>query len=248
MVVAEVQREVINLFEGGDKEQILSATKTRLDCFSKSMASTAFLQYKNLIVSKISLQEFESLCRDAIYEVLLQHEPTIILDHYHTKYSRQDSTMNALMEQVYDKIVPAHLELPKKFWLISSSGYPPPYAGAISAFQQFSHKKSPMQKVDVLRETAKKICLCVEQFWNVNRKDFPTGEDPAVAADDLVSIFCYVIIKSKVHLLYSESEYIGDYISDGNLMGEIGYLITTFQCCCQVLLNMDAAELLKEPA
>jgi len=248
MVVAQVSRDIINSFEGGeDKEKILADAKSRIDSFAQSMSATAFLQYKN-IVSKLTPHEFAALCRDSVFEALLSREPNVILDYYHTKFAHQDITLCNLFEQVSESILPGHLEIPEKFWLISHNGHVSvPYAAAISAFQKFHERKSPMYKVEVLRDTAHKICQCVEQFWNVNRLDFPTGEDPTIAADDLVSIFCYVILKSKVQLLYSESEYIGDYISDNNLVGEIGYLITTLQCCCHVLCDLDPNVIHKDP-
>lgn len=65
---------------------------------------------------------------------------------------------------------------------------PPPYCAAISIFQQFPRAKSPLAKVAVIRDTARSICMSIEQFWDVNRADFPRGEDPSV----YVSVFVFI--------------------------------------------------------
>lgn len=247
MVVAEFGREIVNSFEGGDMEKALVDIKSRLLTFSNSMAATAFLQYKD-ILAQVPLQDFLLLCQDAMYEVLLDKEPNVILDYYHTKFAQQDHALCSLSDVLASKITPEHIDVAQKFWLISNNGQmPPPYCAAISIFQQFPQAKSPLAKVAVLKDVARSICMSIEQFWDINRGEFPRGEDPSVSADDLVAIFSYVIIKSKVPLIYSESEYICDFVSDRNLMGETGYLITTFQCCCMSLAAIDPSELLKVP-
>lgn len=248
MVVAGFGKELINSLEGGGLSVVLADIKQSCQTFSKSMAGTIFLQYKD-ILHNITLDDFSELCQDATYEALLSKEPNIILDYYHTKFYQQDNTLCLLSAAVSDSLTPANLEIQEKFWLVPKSKrrMPPPYCAAISVFQQFSYHRSPLAKVSVLRDTAKSICLCVEQFWDVNRAEICKGEDPSISADDLVGIFSYVIIKSKVVLLYSECEYICDFISDRNLMGESGYLVTTLQCCLMSLCTLDATELSKEP-
>jgi len=120
MVVAEFGREIINSFEGGDMGAALYEIKARLQTFSNSMAATAFLQY-NDILGGFALPEFTLLCQDAMYEVLLDREPNVILDYYHTKFSKQDHAICSLSEAVTSRLVPAHMDVDKKFWLISVS-------------------------------------------------------------------------------------------------------------------------------
>jgi len=247
MVVADFGREIINSFEGGDMGAVLDEIKSRLETFSNSMSGTAFLQYKDILAG-VTPEEFSLLCQDAMYEALLDREPNVILDYYHMKFARQDHAICSLSEAVASRLTPAHMEVSSKFWLITKNGHmPPPYCAAISILQQLPHARSPLAKVAVVKDAARSICMSIEQFWDVNRADFPRGEDPSVSADDLVAIFSYVIIKSKVQLLYSESQYICDFISDRNLMGETGYLITTLQCCCISLASLEPSELMKVP-
>ena len=54
------------------------------------MAGTAFLQYRD-ILGGVGLSEFSLICQDAIYEVLLDREPNVILDYYHMKVYHEGS-------------------------------------------------------------------------------------------------------------------------------------------------------------
>lgn len=244
MVVVEFGREILNTFECGDMARAFEDIKSRLESFSGSMADTLFLNYSD-ILGDLTSEDFSTLCQDALYDSLLSREPNVILDYYHTKFAERDQAICVLRERVASQLTPSIMDIQKKFCLTPKTGTMQPYAAAISTFQQISKKQSPLSKVGVLKETATSICCCIDQYWDVNRADFPKGEDPSISADDLVAIFSYVILKSQVGLVYSESEYIFDFVNEMNLRGETGYLITTFQCCCMSLASLEHTELLR---
>jgi hypothetical protein len=96
--------------------------------------------------------------------------------------------------------------------------------------KSLSAARSPTEKLTCLVETGKLICVSVSDFWR-QRKDpselvmcaanfsaEATTRDVLTAnlrgADDLMPIYCYVVIKANVPHLYTESMIMQDFMSD----------------------------------
>jgi len=64
-----------------------------------------------------------------------------------------------------------------------------------------------------------------------------------IGADELLPLFNYVIIKSAVPFLYSELSLIADFIDDQNSIGQLGYILVSFQTCLQYISHFDFDEM-----
>jgi len=100
-----------------------------------------------------------------------------------------------------------------------------PYQTAIEKFRGVPDLRSPLQKVRCLVSVVKEIEKCVLRFWE--RRDPPSSI--SLTADDLVSIFAYIVIQAKVDNLYSECEFQADFLSQSDCNDIGGYALATFQ-------------------
>jgi hypothetical protein len=63
-----------------------------------------------------------------------------------------------------------------------------------------------------------------------------------VGAEELVPILCFVIVKANISSLYSELQLLGDFIEQSAMIGEVGYVLASFQTCVEYLLQFKPIE------
>ncbi|CAB3990000.1 alsin-like isoform X1, partial [Paramuricea clavata] len=141
-----------------------------------------------------------------------------------------------------DLALMSYLEVKRTFWLASEETnglvyeadltdwkHTHYYGKAVDAFQQISTKFSPMEKISVLKETFHRIHKEVQDFWK--------GEEKIVSLDDLFPVFQFVVIRSRVHHLGSEIDFIEDLMEAKYRAGEQGHMFTTLKACYYQILN-----------
>jgi len=108
-----------------------------------------------------------------------------------------------------------------------------PYHRAIKTLRKISHVKSPRDKLGCILQTFKDIIQSVGNFWE--RYD----REAVVGADDLVPIFAYVILKSRVPKIFSEMNFIWEFATDDEMNGKYGYGFATFQIGIEIIARLD---------
>jgi len=227
MIISDFGRRMEKSHENGeDMEQVLAEARGTLDTFSQSIADTIKSEEISLNVAPF---DFSSICLDACYESICSREPPVILSFYHRKYAEKDKALYAKCEKLGTSITPAQANVQEKFCLQETEGgNNVPFFKAIFIFKKFTHKKTPHSKIQVLRDTVQSICHDTGQSVDLAHP---------VTADDLMAILTYVVLKSKIRTLFSESEFIHDFLGKQHLSGMHGYLVTTLQCCCMHVLS-----------
>jgi hypothetical protein len=234
MVMEDFGRRIERSYENReDMEQVLEDTRYTLDTFAQSISDTMKTEEISLGMANF---DFSSLCLDACHEAICAREPPIILSLYHKKFEGKDHRLHALCELLGPHVSPAQLNVPEKlcFPEKEENGANVPFHKAITIFKKFSRKKTPLSKLRVLSKVVRTICDAASHIDLSNKLN----------ADDLMTILAYVILKSKARKLFSESEFIHDFLGKQPLAGEQGYLVTTLQCCCMFICSEEFIELI----
>jgi len=79
------------------------------------------------------------------------------------------------------------------------------------------------------------ICHCITQYYKDSQSD---NKQIQIGGDDLLPLFAYVVIRSGVPNLYSEYQYMQDFVAGegGCLSGESGYFLVTFGTSLALIL------------
>ncbi|GAM19687.1 hypothetical protein SAMD00019534_028620 [Acytostelium subglobosum LB1] len=183
----------------------------------------------------------------AVERALFNHLHPAIYGHYIQQYAQEDEEHTAKVRQ-FLTLTPMHLSIPQKFWLIDDhpsgidgSDELVPYQHAIDIMSKLYTYQSPSDKIQCLVDTSNAICEDIRLFWRA-RKNRP---DLTLGADDLLPLFTFVIIKSKIPHMYTESIYLQDFLDDSLSTKIQGYFLVTFQTCLSLLCAWDLDELLQ---
>jgi hypothetical protein len=232
LIVADFARKLERAYENREEmHQVIVETKDLLHTFSQSIADTLKTEEISLNVVQF---DFESICLDASYEAICSSEPPIILSSYQSKFAEKDKTLYGVCEKLAASITPSQVNVPSNLCPQETESNNVPFFKSIFIFKKFPHKKTALSKVQVLRDTVQSICYSTGQSADLSISP--------ISADDLMAILTYVIIKSKIKTLVSESEFIHDFLGKQHLAGEQGYLVTTLQCCCMFISSPEFME------
>jgi hypothetical protein len=99
-----------------------------------------------------------------------------------------------------------------------------------------STKRTPISKLACLRAVHDAIVDETHIMWQryqslTNLSSATSSDSFVLAADDLVTILCYILVHSKCPTLVADNQYLLDFVDQGNMLGQDGYLLTTLQVC-----------------
>ena len=66
---------------------------------------------------------------------------------------------------------------------------------------------------------------------------------PCSGGDELLPLFAYVVIRSGITFLWSESSFIETFINEKTAIEKGGYLLATLQTCLNLVNTIDIAQL-----
>jgi hypothetical protein len=107
-----------------------------------------------------------------------------------------------------------------------------PLQKCASALRSIQSVVVPTQKLRIIVDVLRQIARCAGPY--------------SLAADDLIPLFCYVVVYSNVSDLYSQSAFIDRFASEQSGYGESGYALATLQAALAGICLMDRAALLAE--
>jgi hypothetical protein len=140
----------------------------------------------------------------------------------------------------YSDLTCADLGIEKKFQIdsVSVSGQNNGYDKAINKLRELEINYSPLRKLGIIISTTRLICECVDDYW----KDDPSmnKENLVIDADQILSIFLYIVIKAKVWNLKGHVGLIYDFGRKIVQNGQMGYYVTTIEACIMQVENMGS--------
>ena len=110
-----------------------------------------------------------------------------------------------------------------------------PYLRVIKRLQQLQTLESPMEKLDVISHINESICAAVDEFW----RGIPIEKDKLfIDADQLLSLYIYVIIESRMSDLWVHLALVNQFTPYIAKTHNAGYNLTSLEACLIHIMDM----------
>ena len=136
----------------------------------------------------------------------------------------------------------------KKFSLISEDKEynKLPFGQAIEFLKKIVDFKVPLEKLIIIASVSSLITECVNIYWK-NMERYIQPSMLSIDADELMTIFMYIIYKCNMPLLFVHADFIKYFTSPTTKNTMIGYYYTTLKGCLDYLLEIkNKEEFIKE--
>jgi len=118
------------------------------------------------------------------------------------------------------------------------------YCKAITTLKRINKTFIPYEKMMIIASISNEIASCINDFWE-DMKDVISTSLLNINADELMTIFIYILIKSEINDLLVHSKIIKDFTTSATRSSVIGYYYTTLEASlCFILSINDKSELL----
>lgn len=222
---------------------LLSALVEEIKAFVM-LVLQSMIHYYGGVVSKIIEEKPGEMYDLILEEVFTDGLQDCLLDCYYTMNSQYEVNYRSKIEQ-YSNLECSDLGIEKKFQIdvgdaaLGTTGY----AKAISKLRELEINYSPLKKLDIIIATTRLICECVDDYW----KDDPSmnKENLVIDADQILSIFLYIVIKGRVLNLKGHVNLIYDFGRKIVQNGQMGYYVTTIEACILQVENMGSELLMR---
>ena len=113
-----------------------------------------------------------------------------------------------------------------------------PYLDAINYLKQIDTYRAPLEKLIVIALISVIITDCVDKYWESLKKDLP-GKFLNIDADELMSIYLYIIYKLKRPELFVQLDFIKYFTTNQTKQSMIGYYYTALEGCLNFILSLE---------
>ena len=112
-----------------------------------------------------------------------------------------------------------------------------PYGEAIAFLKTISEFKVPLEKLVVVASVSSLITDCVNKYWK-NMERFITPSLLTINADELMTIFVYIVYRCNMPNIFIHADFIKYFTSPTTKATMIGYYFTTLNGCLDYLLEV----------
>jgi hypothetical protein len=161
--------------------------------------------------------------------------PPLLAAYRSRNYTEEVTTARNMCRHV--NVTPKDLHVRRKFWLLEQAT--PPYSQAISEVCRVCELQCPSAKLACLVSTSRLVVQCIDDYHEARGQ--PKGAaDNGVGVDDILPIMSYVIIRSALPQLVSETALMEEFIQEGYMKGEEGFCLTSFMTALKFVSCMSS--------
>ena len=113
-----------------------------------------------------------------------------------------------------------------------------PYLNAINYLGQIDTYKAPLEKLIVIALISVIITDCIDKYWDSFKNDI-SPKFLNINADELMSIYLYIIYKLKSPSLFVHLDFIKYFTTPISKQSMIGYYFTALEGCLNFILNIE---------
>ena len=113
-----------------------------------------------------------------------------------------------------------------------------PYKKAIEYIKTLKYYKVPLEKLTVIALTSIIITKSVDEFW-IKEKNFLNKKILTIDADELMSIYLYIVYNMKEYNIFTELDFIDNFITSASKQSMVGYYYTTVIGCINYILKVN---------
>ena len=115
-----------------------------------------------------------------------------------------------------------------------------PYGDAIEFLEIIKDYKTPLEKLTVIALESALITICVNNFWRDKKK--LSNDFLRIDADQLLSIYLYIIFKMNTDKIYTQLDFIQNFIGIASKQSMVGYFFTTVDGCIKFIMSVKSKE------
>ena len=115
-----------------------------------------------------------------------------------------------------------------------------PYGKAIEFIELIKYYKTPLEKLSIIALESALITTSVNSFWK-EQKNLPNNF-LRIDADELLSIYLYIICKMNTDTIFTQLDYIQNFIGLASKQSLVGYFYTTVEGCIKFLISAKSKE------
>jgi len=209
-----------------------------------------------LILAKFKLldsQEGAAECSAALKFIIIPQLYHILFPLYVAANLKKDTHLQKKMEMI-SGITMEELHIKPIFRLSEEEKEEPEeeeykwrsgaYSKALSVLNNLHSYKTPYHKLDCILLVRHLVNNAVLDYWKNKFTEDPElkqsirTDDLILTADDLVSIFTFLIIKVRVKHIYSQFAFITDFLDGCFTIGDAAYSLTTLQVAIESIEEM----------
>ena len=113
-----------------------------------------------------------------------------------------------------------------------------PYFDAIEYLKQIDAYKVPLEKLTIIALISVIITDCIDQYWDSMKNEIPP-KLLNIDADELISIYLYIIYKLKMQSLFVHLDFIRYFTTQISKQSMIGYYFTAVEGCLNYILKAE---------
>ena len=113
-----------------------------------------------------------------------------------------------------------------------------PYFDAIEYLRQIDTYRVPLEKLTIVALISVIITDCIDQYWDSMKNEIPP-KLLNIDADELISIYLYIIYKLKMQSLFVHLDFIRYFTTQISKQSMIGYYFTAVEGCLNYILKAE---------
>lgn len=203
----------------------------------------AMIHYYGGVVAKTIEEKPGEMYDLMLEEVFTDSLQAALLRVHRLVYQKNDELYREKLEK-YAYLTCADLGIHRYFQLDVDIGKGiKPYFKAIEKLKELEKQFSPLRKLGVIVQVSRILCECVDEYW----KDDTTvlKEDLVISADQILSIFLYIVIKARITCLAGHVQMILEFGREIVRNGSMGYYVTTLEACVDQVESLSSELLAK---
>lgn len=213
--LANVLYQFSKMLEINDGEEF----KADVDSFQQTLQTKlfkTFWKYENPVL--------EELMSDVIYKAIFTDSVSAKLwKAYKKKYSTQDDRFIAICHQ-NDDVKLSNFGVKPRFCL---DGEDNPYSGVIHLIKTIEDDASIENRLNIIGKGISDISRTVKHYY-LFTKEY-TDEQLSLAADDMLPIFVYILLRAKITCMYTVLNLCSDFMDEEAMRGSGGYCLATLE-------------------
>ena len=123
----------------------------------------------------------------------------------------------------------------------ASGKLPIPYYSAINLLKNIKNYKTPFEKIVILAALSDQVMESVSTFWS-SMQNYVKNTFLNIEADEIMSIFVFIVIKSQMPELFIESKIISNFTTPSTRAFNIAYNLTLMEASLETIIKMENSE------
>lgn len=198
----------------------------------------AFCHYYEGTEIARQLRDDSEELHDFLIDSILQPQVHQILIHAHSIAIAPEQDRCRRQQAHFSHLTCADVGIEPQFQLDVLLNRPTAYLDAIERLREIAGVNSPHSKLQCLKDTTREILNCIDEYW---RDKEVSREHLEITSDQILSLFIYLALKSRLSDLSSHVWYVQTFTRKTLQLSSIGYYLTTLEAALLQLDELDDA-------